>query len=39
MNFAGKRRGDFDRNEVVRIVELALPRFVLCAQPVGANDG
>ena len=39
MNLAGKRRGDFDRNEVVRIVESTLPRFVLCVQPVGANDG
>src|SRR5262245_7935773 len=39
MYLASKRRGDFDCNEVTRIVQSALPCFVLCAQPVGANDG
>ena len=39
MNVAGKRCRDFDRDEVVRMVESMLPRFVFRIQPVGTDDG
>ena len=34
----GKRRNDFDRNEVVRTVDSTPSRFVLCFQPAGTDD-
>jgi len=34
----GKRRNDFDRNEVVETVDSTLSRFVLSVQPIGTDD-
>jgi hypothetical protein len=39
MNVAGKSRQDFDRNGIIRVMQSALPRFVLRLQPVGTDDG
>src|SRR5262249_38415941 len=37
-NVVGKRRNDFDRNEVVGTVDSTLSRFVLSVQPSGTDD-
>jgi hypothetical protein len=37
-NVAGKRPRDFDRNEIIRIVEPSPAALVLHAQPVGTDD-
>ena len=37
-NVVGKRRNDFDRNEVVRTVDSTPSRFVLSVQPAGTDD-
>jgi hypothetical protein len=37
-NVMGKRRNDFDRNEVVRTLDPMPSRFVLSVQPAGTDD-
>jgi hypothetical protein len=37
-NVAGKRRRDFDRNEIIRMVEPSPAALVFHAQPVGTDD-